>query len=178
MKPRLRRATEGRANPQGIPYLYTATVDETAAAEVRPWLGAYVSVAQLRTNRQLKVVNLTTADTRLPLCFHEPAPEKRDAYVWRDIDRAFARPVERDDDSAEYTPTQVIAEAFKAARYDGVGYRSSLGSGHNVALFDIDAADIINCTVHKVERISFDLPEVANRYFVTKFYQDSTGTDV
>ena len=166
MKPLRNRASEGRVNPRGIPCLYTATRAETAAAEVRPWMGAYISVAQLKTRRALTVVNCTSDDQRPIIHFAEPEPAEREIAVWRDIDRAFAQPVQRDEHSAEYAPTQVIAEAFRKQGMDGVGYRSSLGLGHNIALFDLDAADVINCTVHWVRGIRLDLPEVANRYFV------------
>lgn len=40
MKPLSNSASEGRANPKGIPYLYVATDKETAMSEVRPSLGA------------------------------------------------------------------------------------------------------------------------------------------
>ena len=40
MKPFRDRAAEGRANPRGIPYLYTATHQDTAIADVRPWVGS------------------------------------------------------------------------------------------------------------------------------------------
>src|SRR5689334_21047790 len=42
------KAVEGRVNPKGIPCLYTATHQRTAISEVRPWLGAFVSIAQLQ----------------------------------------------------------------------------------------------------------------------------------
>lgn len=66
MKPRRDRTKEGRANPKGIPYLYTANDKETAIAEVRPWIGAYVSIAELKVVRPLTIVNCTHQDaTRL-----------------------------------------------------------------------------------------------------------------
>ena len=170
MKPMKSRASEGRVNPQGMPCLYAATIAETAAAEVRPWIGAYISVAQLRTRRALTVVNCTSADQQHVIYFEEPEAPEREVAVWRDIDRAFAEPVERDEHSAAYVPTQVIAEAFREQGMDGIGYRSSLGAGLNIALFDLDVADVINCTVHYARSIHFDLPEVANPYFVAKHY--------
>lgn len=45
MKPLPDRAREGRANPTGIPVLYVGTTVLTAVSEVRPWVGAEVSVA-------------------------------------------------------------------------------------------------------------------------------------
>jgi RES domain-containing protein len=170
MKPRPDRASDGRVNPRGIPCLYTATHAETAAAEVRPWIGTYVSVAQMRILHDLTVVNCTSDDQRNMIYFAEPSAPEREISVWRDIDRAFARPVERDEHSAEYAPTQVIAEMFRQHGFDGIAYRSSLGKGHNIALFDLDAAEVLNCTVHQVRGIRLDVPEVANRYYVSKHY--------
>ncbi len=48
MKPQIDRATEGRANPTGIPVLYLASSEQTAISEVRPWIGSELSVAQFR----------------------------------------------------------------------------------------------------------------------------------
>src|SRR5207253_5929512 len=47
MKPCPNQAGDGRANPRGIPCLYMATLQTTAILEVRPWIGSYVSIAQL-----------------------------------------------------------------------------------------------------------------------------------
>lgn len=174
MKPLSDRASEGRVNPRGIPCLYTATHAETAAAEVRPWIGAYVSVAQMKIVRDITVVNCTSDDKRNMIYLKEPSPAEREIAVWRDIDRAFAQPVDRDDQLAEYVPTQVIAEMFRGQGLDGVAYRSSLGDGHNIALFDLDAAVVINYTVHEVREIRFDVPEVANRRYVREHYPQLT----
>lgn len=170
MKPLRDRASEGRVNPRGIPCLYTATHAETAAAEVRPWMGAYVSVAQMKLLRDVTVVNCTSDDQRNMIYFAEPSVEEREIAVWRDIDRAFAQPVDRDEYFAEYAPTQVIAEMFREHGLDGIAYRSSLGKGHNIAFFDLDAADVINYVVHQVRDIQLDVPEAGNRYYVSKHY--------
>lgn len=168
MKPPSSRASEGRANPKGIPYLYVATSRDTAMAEVRPWIGSFVSVAQFVTLRTLKVVNCTTDRRGIHIWFKEPPPKKREESVWRDIDRAFANPVSPSDDVADYVPTQIIAELFKSEGLDGVAYRSSLGSGHNIALFDLEAAELMNCSLFEVKSIDFDFKEAANPYFMRK----------
>jgi len=59
MKPLCERAKEGRANPKGISYLYLASKRETALAEVRPWKDANISVAQFRTQKDIKIINCT-----------------------------------------------------------------------------------------------------------------------
>src|SRR5262252_4924229 len=49
--------------------------------------------------------------------------------------------------------TQIIAELFKRHGFDGVAYKSSLGPGHNIAFFDLDAADLINCFLFEVKSV-------------------------
>lgn len=143
MKPRKNRGFEGRVNPKGITYLYLATNRDTALAEVRPWIGSLISVGQFKMCRELRVVNCTTND-KIPIYLEgEPSAAERERSVWTYIDRAFAEPVMRTDDVAKYVPTQILAELFKAEGFDGLGYRSSLGPGHNIGLFDLDAVDVI-----------------------------------
>jgi len=171
MQPRPDRALEGRANPKGIPYLYLASNRETALAEVRPWIGSFVSVGQFKTLQDLKIVNCTTERKGFKIFWEEPPPEEREEAVWTSIDRAFAKPITPSDDVADYVPTQVIAELFKANDFDGIAYRSSLGDGHNLVLFDIRAAEIINCFLYEVSHVKFDFVGTANPYFLQKHYK-------
>lgn len=53
-------ACEGRVNPKGIPCLYCSTDRDTAMAEIRPWIGSYVSVAQVVMLRELSVVDCSS----------------------------------------------------------------------------------------------------------------------
>ncbi len=75
------------------------------------------------------------------------------------------------DDTAHYVPTQVIADLFKANSYDGVVYLSRLGSGHNITLFDLDVAALVNCFLFQLDRLEFTFSETAQPYFVTKYYE-------
>lgn len=167
MQPLSEKAIEGRANPKGIPYLYLASNRETALAEVRPWIGSYISVGQFTILRELRIVNCTTTGKGF-IYFKEPPAKEREEAVWAGIDRAFAKPVTQSDDVADYAPTQAIAELFKINGCDGIAYRSSLGKGHNIALFDVKAAEIINCFLFKVRSIKLDCQEDANPYFIGK----------
>ena len=166
MKPLTDRASEGRANPQGIPCLYTATCQATAIAEVRPWIGSYVSIVQFRLRRQVRVVDCMTNDKRLMAYASEPEPPERKREVWQDIDRAFSRPVTRSEDRADYAPTQVISEFFRENGLDGVAYGSSLGRGHNVALFDTQVADLVSCGLVEIRGIKLHFESAGNWYTV------------
>jgi hypothetical protein len=166
MKPRRDCALEGRANPKGIPFLYLATNRDTALAEVRPWKGSLISIGLFQILRELRIVNCTTDDHQIFYIEGEPTPEEREKAVWVAIDRAFSRPVTSSDDVADYVPTQILAELFKTEGYDGVAYRSSLGPGHNIALFDLDMADLIGCLLFEVKGISFKFEQAGTSYGV------------
>ncbi len=175
MKPVRGEATEGRANPKGIPYLYLANKKETALSEVRPWRGSTISVGQFKLARQITIVNCFSTEQRSLLYLEEPDPQKREEAVWIDIDKAFSQPVQLSDTTAEYTPTQILAELFKKEGFDGIAYRSSFGGGYNVMLYDIEAAEIINCFLYDVKEINFTFTEAANPYFVKKHYEKKSG---
>lgn len=170
MKPLPNRASEGRVNPKGAPVLYTATNYETAVAEVRPWVGAYVSVAAMELQRAVTLVNCTEDDRRIWLRFDdaEPTPSERAKQVWQDIDRAFAQPYDPADTTiAGYAPTQVLAEFFRREGLDGIAYRSAMGGpGHNVALYDPGVAELIKCDLVEIRAVNFDYTEVDNPYYV------------
>jgi hypothetical protein len=166
MKPPTDRAFEGRANWKGIPCLYAATSAKTAIGECRPWVGALLSVSQLETSRELQILDCTGEDIGYRIYFSEPPAEEREKEVWRDVDRAFAEPVARADDTADYAPTQIIAELFRENGLDGVGYRSALGTGHNIALFDLGCAQVINGRLVRVDALDIQFRDVDGPYVV------------
>lgn len=175
MKPLPGRASDGRANARGIPCLYMATTKDAAMSEVRPWIGSLVSVGQFRTNRALTVVDCSRRPHASPFFFsvdkfdYEPEPEKRNEAVWSHIDKAFAQPMTRSDDQADYAATQILTELFKSAGFDGVVYKSNFGEdGYNIALFDPDAADLINCGLFELKAIEPEFKESDTFYFVTE----------
>jgi hypothetical protein len=167
MKPLTYAAQEGRVNPKGIPCLYMATTKETAMSEVRPWIGSNVSVGQFRLNRDLTLVDFSIGhSSKLKIFLEEPSPEERERAIWALVDREFSKPVTTDLATAEYVPTQVISEFFKKKRFDGVIYKSRLDSGFNIALFDLNAADLVNCAIYPVKSLSVTYGEVGYAYHV------------
>ncbi|MFX1476101.1 MAG: RES family NAD+ phosphorylase [Promethearchaeota archaeon] len=166
MKPEPGRASEGRANPKGIPYLYLSDDRDTALAEVRPWIGLRISVAQFRILKDLLVIDCSQDSDRRVIYFKEPEPDKREQAVWGDINAAFSQPITPTDKVADYVPTQIIAELFKSSGHDGIVYKSGCGAGHNVALFDLEIAQLLNCSLYTPVSLKFDFEECANPYFV------------
>ena len=170
MKPLQDRATEGRANPKGIPVLYLSTRKKTAMSEVRPWLSSLVSCAHLSTTRDLKIVDFSVYHrSSLMLYLREPPAPEREAAVWRQIDRAFSEPTTTSDDTADYVPTQVIAELFKNEGYDGIAYKSAFGKkGYNIVLFDPADAKLTSCALFEAKSLKFSFEQSGNPYWVEK----------
>lgn len=171
MKPLRHSAREGRINAKGIPCIYLCDDENTAMAETRPWIGSFVSLAQFKTLKHLQLVNC--CDERhhgLHLSLELPLiraldPRKREKITWGEISHAFSEPVSPTDVTAEYTPTQILSDLFRSRGYDGIRYKSLLGPGYNYALFDLDAADLLNCGLHQVKRVAFEFDMADNPYF-------------
>jgi hypothetical protein len=178
MKPLAHSASEGRLNPKGIPCFYLATDKDTAMAEVRPWIGSYISVGRFKTLRDLVLVNCAVEhDPFSHIYTEEPGPAEREKAVWAYVDRAFSQPVSVNESSAGYAPTQILAEAFRSHGYDGVVYKSLLGKGFNVALFDIDAAALANCFLYQVKSVAFQFDEAGNPYSIPKYSEGEKKDD-
>jgi hypothetical protein len=182
MVPKAELVGDGRVNPRGIPHLYLASTKEAAMAEVRPWVGSYISLAQFKIMRDVVVVDCSKDNRIFPNWLltrdqNEVPAERRERAVWGDINYALSRPVTPDDPVTEYVPTQVLAEAFRAHGYDGIVYRSLLEEGLNVALFHCGAAELINCGLYQTNAIQFKFDECSNPYFVRKHYEELRKED-
>lgn len=165
--PRLIRAG-GRANPPGFAYLYLATTEKTALAEMRPSLGECVTLAIFEIKRPVKLVvcDVGQEDLAKRVFDENPSDDERVQYVWNDIGRAFARPVNRDDESDAYIPTQILVEIFKAEGFDGVAYRSGLGRGTNIVLFDREAAEPVRRFLYALKKVRYEFAANEPRHAV------------
>jgi hypothetical protein len=130
-----------------------------------------VSCGQFQANRALTVIDCARRYDAQPFFFsvndglYEPSAEERTNAVWAHIDRAFAEPMTRSDDQADYAATQILAELLKHAGADGVVYKSNFGDdGFNIALFDPAAADLINCGLFEVKGMTLTFDEVDQFY--------------
>lgn len=173
MKPLINRAKEGRANPAGIPVLYIGSNLDTAVSEVRPWVGAEVSVARCKILRPLRTLDLSLGHGKSSFKLKflnpdlEPSAEDKKSAVWTGIDNAFSKPVTLSDDAADYVPTQILAELFRSNGYDAIAYKSQFGDddGFNIAVFDPDAVEIATCAPYRVKSIKVDAEQIGNDWF-------------
>ena len=57
----------------------------------------------------------------------------------------------------DYTPSQYLCEFIKKCGYDGVIYRSSVGDGMNLALFNPALAESGTVSQHRVTRVLIEV---------------------
>jgi hypothetical protein len=154
-------ASHGRANPAGIPYLYLASSDDTAIAEIRPHTGEVACVADFATTTGLKVVDLRRPKKMVSPFLLEDAEGVRrmrsDLPFLERLGEELTRPVVPQSAAIDYTPSQYLCEFIKKCGYDGVIYRSSVSKGLNLALFDPAKAERGHVNQYRVERVSVDI---------------------
>lgn len=137
------KASAGRMNPAGIPYLYLAYDEKTALAETRSKKGDQVTVSQWSPARDLHVIDLSCFP-RCPSVFSDKRREHDLVQFLYKFTDEISKPVAHDgSEHIEYVPTQVVSEyfaqAFKHAknkRVDGLIYPSAVAQGgRNLVLF-------------------------------------------
>ncbi len=161
MKP-LPAGPEGRLNPKGVSFLYLASDEETAVAEVRPHVNARVSVSEFAPTRILRLADCAQHHDAGPFAvpfgeLHGPTPKS----IWMAIDLAFSHPIQDSETSASYVPTQIIAELLQSLNFDGVRFKSSLGPGFCITLFDPSLANPISGRLLTVNDIKYEHSESA-----------------
>jgi RES domain-containing protein len=170
MTPLKDSAKEGRVNPKGIPCLYTATDPETAMMETRPWAGSVLTVSQLVLLKQIALVDCTLANEfeLVP----SPTQAQLESNSWHVLNEAFSQPVFDGEMTADYAPTQYIAEAFRTMGYGGIIYTSKVGPGTNVAVFDVNAAEVASRQLRQVKSVSFTFRSVTSPSYVEKYSEE------
>ncbi len=155
-------STHGRANPAGIPYLYLASDARTAVSELRPHVGDRVSVADFTVSDDLKLVDLR--DPRVSPFEMENKQQiimlRNDLDFLAQLGVELSRPVGSRYASVEYLPSQYLCEFIKSRGFDGVIYRSSVGLGFNIALYDAKRVTVGSVVEHEVVRANVDIARV------------------
>lgn len=138
-------ASAGRANSKGQSCLYLSSNRRTTVKEVRAHAFDYVTIATFRTNREIRVLDLSALTHSSPFY----AGTDKVAYLinekhLRKIENDMAKPMSRWDSDLDYLPTQYISDFAKFLGYDGVKYFSTFDKmAYNLALYDSSACDCI-----------------------------------
>lgn len=125
-------ASGGRMNRQGVAFLYMATDEATAIAETRPHPGHFCTVGEFKAVEALRIADLSAVNVA-----QFAASDKRldDFLFLKTLDSLFSMPI-TPEGRASYHFTQLLADCFRQLGFDGIRYRSSVGAGTNLVLFD------------------------------------------
>jgi hypothetical protein len=159
--PPKRTASHGRANPAGIPYLYLGSTLATAISEIRPQTGEIACVADFRTPNNLRLIDLRNPRKMVSPFLLEDAADigrmRSDLPFLERLGDELTRPVLPQAAAIDYTPSQYLCEFIKKCGYEGVIYRSSVGEGMNLALFNPVLAEPAAVSRYRVTRVSIDV---------------------
>lgn len=183
MNPDPSRVGSGRANPEGIAYLYTATNELTAVHEIRPWIGELVSLGLFTVREDQDIINCSEFYGRShfePLLenialsgagewhFQELSKTQTLKREWISIDNAFSCPISHNEPLSRYVPTQRIATFIKAQGYKGIAYKSVFANGFNIALFDKSSAFLTSCSLVEVTELRVSFKETNEAYTLSR----------
>ena len=156
----------GRANPSGITYLYTANDPFTALAEVNPPLKAEVSVATIVAKENLRILNFAN--------LHSSSTGEDTARVkWiRDFVLALTRIYNTPVLDENYLLCQYVSEFAKNIGFDGIAFRSSKVK---IDVVENEGKNFVIFNYRKCEAVSSELYYISDRNLEVK-RKDSSGS--
>lgn len=156
-----KKATAGRANPVGIPYLYVSNDLETVKYECRAQYLDFITIAKFEISEKINVIRLREIDGISP--FEEQIEDfvKNREYLKR-LEKELSKPIRPKDHKLQYLPSQYLCEFVKYLGYDAIEYGSSVHEGGiNLAIFNDDKLEINSTQVHEVSSVDLET-EIVN----------------
>ena len=155
----------GRANPQGIPFLYLSKKMETTLYEIRATFLDDVSVGIFKIKDDCDVVLVDfTEITSAFLNVDKIVEYAKSMLLKRYISADLSKPIRRYDSELEYIPTQFICEYIRYNNVNAAGiiFDSSLHvGGKNIVLFDQDKVECISVEKHRVTNVVIEAKSIS-----------------
>lgn len=164
-KPPREKASAGRANPLGIPYLYLATDPETTYYESRAGLHEQIFLGEFEAKENLNVVSLERIEFLGPVEILELGFDLEEFIRFRGflmkLSQELSKPIRKKDSDFDYLPTQYLCEYIKSVLgFDGVQYQSAMNpSGSNLAIFNDHKVECVGVKVLKVDEVIYQVSE-------------------
>lgn len=166
--PPIFKSSAGRANRQGVSYLYLASTKETAIGEIRPHPGHYVSVGKFKNNETINVVDLRFIN----LMNYYRYPEELELFKFlRDISEELSIPI-LPEEKENYLVTQFISDIIRQIGFDGILFNSSLSDGYNLVAFNNDKFSFISSSqsLIKIKKVEFKYKPII--YMIDSFMEN------
>jgi hypothetical protein len=150
----------GRANPEGISYLYLSNDLDTTVYETRAYLFDYITIGEFILKEDITVVNLRKPKIFDPLLLAD-TEDLQDYLIhlpfMSHLENELSKPVRRNDNEFDYIPSQYLSEFIKSLGYDGIEYSSSLNpNGYNFAIFTPEKIECVKAFVVEIDDIKFN----------------------
>jgi hypothetical protein len=151
------KATAGRANPAGIPFLYLSDNQQTVLYEIRAAYLDEISIGTFVLDNKITTDIFISDFTEIPTIFHpsKVSDKIKSSLLKEKISFELSKPLRRYDSEIEYIPTQFICEFIKIyTGVHGIKFRSSLHTiGNNMVIFDQTIMQCIKIEKVKVNRV-------------------------
>ncbi|MPQ31247.1 RES domain-containing protein [Clostridium estertheticum] len=161
------KAQIGRLNPEGIVYLYTASTRKTAIAEVKPWNDVKVSVAKINIRKDINIIDFSKIPNyKSPFKYFFDNKRKQLKKDYEAISflislgGELSKPVNSNKSSLEYIPTQYLTEYILSKGFDGMLFKSSVGEGNNLIIFNPNDARVVGVELFQVKDIKIKISKV------------------
>lgn len=162
-RPPIDLAKSGRANPNGISYLYIATDVITTIYEVRAIKLDNVTVGTFLLNDDIKVINLSRSSFDVLYSSEQDILEDvmLNISFIDNLEDELSKPRRRFDSELDYLPTQYISEFVKSIGFDGIEYKSSIAKGgFNIAIFNPEKFKCIKTKNYHINEINYSFEDV------------------
>lgn len=159
--PEKTKATAGRANPSGIPFLYLSDNEQTILYEIRASYLDEVSVGTFKIREEYDSPVLIADFTENPTIFHPSKVNEKikSMLLKQKISSDLSKPMRRYDSELDYIPTQFICEFIKVyTGVHGIKFRSSLHTtGNNIVIFDQSIVQCVNVKQVKIKQVKINI---------------------
>lgn len=162
-KPPAEKATSGRANPNGIAYLYLSTKIETVIYETRSSYLDFISIGEFKLMDTLHVISLRQITTLSPFMFADQLQNYmiHQKYLSR-LEEELSKPVRRFDKELDYLPSQYLCEYVKYLGYDAIEYGSSLYEGGiNLAVFNDYKLEVKSVELYEISSVNLNFKKLS-----------------
>lgn len=165
------KVLSGRANPQGIAYLYLSKSLDTTLYETRASYLDEISVGKFKIKDNLFLIDFTA----IPSAFAFTSDDFGDindfatsTLLKKQISKELSKPLRRYDSEIEYVPTQFICEYIRhITGADGILFESSLHQGgKNIVLFTQDKVECFSVDVVRVNKLLIESESVEKKIYI------------
>lgn len=159
-KPAFNKASPGRANPVGIPYLYVSESEETTLYETRISLHESATIGKFKLVEPLQVISLKSIANYGPFAVQDLGFELDEFVEYRPyllmLESQLSKPVRKQDVHLDYLPTQFLCEYIKSLGFDAIEYGSSMKiEGYNLAIFNDQKLECIDAKFYQVKNLKY-----------------------